>query len=203
MVKTTKIRINLAEYDIVFLVLSKLIAANPEMRLGEIQCCLLDEHAQGDEINDHEQTLKKVKWKHFLWGHLKPSERIKGDDLQSVEGQLECVAEALDPLQFFIETFGEKRLAGEFEFVNEKPKGRETVKKTAAKKVSPKSIPAPKKSRTASAVAKKSVGKKSDGKKTVSKKSAPKKAPVKKKVAAKKKGAAKKGVVKKASKKKK
>lgn len=197
MAKTTKIRINLAEYDIVFLVLSKLIAANPEMRLGEIQCCLLDEHAQGDEINDHEQTLKKVKWKHFLWGHLKPSERIKGDDLQSVEGQLECVAEALDPLQFFIETFGEKRLAGEFEFVNKKPKGGESAKKTATKKVSPKSIPAPKKGRTASAVAKKT-----DAKKSVGKKSAPKKALVKK-VAAKKKGAAKKGGVKKASKKKK
>lgn len=201
MAKTPKIRINLAEYDIVFLVLSKLITANPKMTLNEIQCCLLDEHAQGDELNDHQQTLKKVKWKHFLWGHLKPNERVKGDDLQTVEGQLICVAETLDPLQHFIESFGEKAVAGDFEFENKKLQSPKTARKTSGKKgVTTRSSVSKK------GPAKTAVSKRTGVKKTAAKKAAVKKLPAKKtetkkvearKTASKKKAPAKKTGVKK------
>lgn len=175
MAKKSKIQINLADYDIVFVVLSKLMAANPKMTLREIECGLLDEHAQGDDIN-HELTLKKVKWKHFLWGHLKPKERLIGDDLQTVGGQLICVAETLDPLQQFIETFGEKALAGDFVF---NKLGKATVKKTPVKKVTSKK-PVAKKPPTKKAVAKKTPAKKAPAKKAPVKKTAAKKTAAKK-----------------------
>lgn len=188
MAKKTKIRINLADYDMVFLVLSKLMTANPEMTLNEIKCCLLDEHAQADELEDHQLTLKKVKWKHFLWSHVEPKERVKTDVLQTVEGQLTCVAESLEPLDNFIETFGESAMAGDFEFVNEKTKilpVKKLVKKSPPRKAVSKKA-STKKTATKSPVAKRTPSKKAPVKKTsvkkrAVKKTAPKKAPKKKK----------------------
>lgn len=187
MAKKAKIRINLADFDIVFLVLSKLMTAKPKMTLNEIKCSLLDEHAQADDIDDHQLTLKKVKWKHFLWSYVEPKERVKDDGLQTVEGQLTCVAESLEPLDNFIETFGETKLAGDFEFVTKKTKilpVKKLDKKTPIKKAAAKKAPA-KKTPTKSVAAKKTPAKKvpvkkTPVKKTVVKKAAPKK-PAKKK----------------------
>lgn len=187
MAKKTKIRINLAEYDIVFLVLSKLMIDKPKMTLGEIKFCLLDEHAQGDFI-DHQLTLKKAKWKHFLWSHIEPKERVKADVLQTVEGQLTCVAESLDPLQHFIEEFGEKTLAGDFEFVNKKTKNlkvkplvkKTPIRKSVSKKTPVKKTPAKPVAAKKSA-AKRALAKKAPVKKSAAKKSVAKKAPKKKK----------------------
>lgn len=191
--KQSKIKINLAEYDILFLVLAKLISAKPKMTLDQIKVSLLNEQAQGENFDDDLLTLKKAKWKHFMWSYEDRKSLTKDDPLQTVGGQLTCVAEAIGSIDHFIEKFGGDRLAGDFSFVNKKTKGT-PVPNLPARKVAQKA--AVTKTVLKKSAAKKSPAKAAEAKKSPAKKQAPIKSPAKKvavkKTAAKKKTAKKK-----------